>query len=249
LNKINTVAASLLKKQNIPAVALQVSLLNELQTEPFWQAINVNRLEAVRLALRDLMKYLDKDKQVTVTTAFEDTLDYAGVKEHDLIPTYGKLQSYQERVASYVRQHKDHVVIQKLKCNQAITATDIQTLESILFDGSLVGTKDDYHQHFGDKPLGAFIRGIVGLDSAAAQAAFAEFIQAGHLRADQMIFINSIITYLTKNGVIDKKKLFEPPFTHIHDQGVFGLFDSADVGKVIQLIDQVNENASVAIAA
>ena len=246
LNKITTIATSLLKKQNIPAVALQVSLLNELQTEQFWQTVNVNRLEAIRLALRDLMKYLDKNTQVTVTTAFADTLDYAGVKEHDLIPTYSKLQSYQERVAAYVRQHKDHIVIQKLKSNQPITATDIQTLETILFDDSLVGTKADYQQHFGNKPLGAFIRGIVGLDSAAAQAAFAEFIQAGHLRADQMTFINSIITYLTKNGVIDKKKLFEPPFTHIHDQGVFGVFDTADVGKVIRLIDRVNENAVAA---
>lgn len=87
--------------------------------------------------------------------------------------------------------------------------------------------------------------GVVGLDVAAAQAAFADFIQAGNLRGDQITFINSIITYLTKNGMIDKKMLFEPPFTNIHDQGLFGVFDDADVSKVIQLIDRVNENAVV----
>jgi len=37
INKISSTAQALLKKQNIPAVALQASLLNELQTEPFWQ--------------------------------------------------------------------------------------------------------------------------------------------------------------------------------------------------------------------
>jgi len=46
---------------------------------------------------------------------------------------------------------------------------------------------------------------------SAAQAAFAEFIQAGTLAADQMTFINNIITYLTKNGIIDKQMLFEAP--------------------------------------
>lgn len=246
VNKINTIAQELLKKQNIPAVALQTVMLKELQTEAFWQAVNINRLDEVRLALRDLMKYLDKEKQVNVVTEFEDSLDYEGIEEHDLIPAYGKLQSYKDRVASYIRNHKDHVVIQKLKSNKPITETDIQTLEAILFDGSTVGTKQDYIKHFGDKPLGEFIRGIVGLDVTAAQAAFADFIQAGHLRGDQITFINQIISHLTKNGMIDKKMLFEAPFTNIHDQGLFGVFDDADVSKVIQLIDRVNENAAVA---
>ena len=248
INQISATAKALLKKQNIDAVAAQAPLLNELQTEPFWQAINVNRLDEVRLALRDLMKYLDKEKQVNITTEFEDSLDHGGIKEHELIPAYGRLQSYKDRVASYVRNHKDHLVIQKLKNNKPITETDIQTLEAILFDDSIVGTKEDYIKHFGNKPLGEFIRGIVGLDIEAAQATFADFIQAGNLRADQITFINSIITYLTKNGVIDKKMLFEAPFTNIHDQGLFGVFDDADVSKVILLIDRVNENAAVNIA-
>ncbi|MGB0848671.1 MAG: type I restriction-modification enzyme R subunit C-terminal domain-containing protein, partial [Thiolinea sp.] len=194
---------------------------------------------------RDLMKYLDKEKQVYVTTEFADTLDHDGVKEHDVIPAYGRLQSYKDRVASYVRQHTDHLVIQKLMRNKPVTATDLQTLETILFDGETVGTKQDYVDNYGDQPLGEFIRSIVGLDTAAAQEAFADFIQAGNLRADQMTFINTLITHLTKNGVIDKTLLFQPPFTHIHDQGLFGLFDDADAGKVIQLIDRVNGNAGV----
>ncbi|PID47783.1 MAG: hypothetical protein CSB47_00295 [Proteobacteria bacterium] len=222
-------------------------LLNALRTEKFWEAINVNRLEEVRQALRDLMRYLDKEKQVSVETTFEDTLDHGSIREHDILPTYSRLQSYKERVASYVREHKDHLVIQKLKSNKPITETDLQTLEAILFDGKTVGTKQEYIENYGEKPLGEFIRSIVGLDTAAAQTAFAEFIQAGNLRADQMTFINSIITFLTKNGMIDKKMLFEPPFTDVHDQGLFGVFDDAGVVKVIHLIDRINENASVSV--
>ena len=108
-------------------------------------------------------------------------------------------------------------------------------------------TRQDYIEHYGDKPLGAVIRGIVWLDVGAAQAAFADFIQAGNLRAEQMTFINSVITYLTKNGMIDKKMLFEPPFTNIHDQGLLGVFDDAAATQVIQLIDRVNGNAVVGV--
>ncbi len=245
ITQISSTAKALLKKQNIPAVAKQVHLLNELQVEQFWKAININRLENVRVAMRDLIKYLDKESQVNIETNFEDELDFTGVKQHDLIPAYGRLQSYKDRVESYVRTHSDHLVIQKLKRNKPITETEINALENILFDGTTVGTKQEYISTYGDKPLGVFIRNIVGLDIGAAQEVFGEFVQAGNLKADQMTFINNIISYLTKNGVIDKAMLFEPPFTNIHQDGLIGVFDDISAKKVIQLVSAVNENAQI----
>jgi len=73
--------------------------------------------------------------------------------------------------------------------------------------------------------------------------------QAGNLRADQITFINNIIDYLSTNGVIDKSMLFETPFTFAHQDGLLGVFDDADAGKVIQLIDSVNDNALVYASA
>ena len=247
ITQISGTAKALLKKQNIPAVAKQVHVLNELQVEQFWKTINIHRLESVRVALRDLMKYLDKESQINIETNFEDALDFMGVKQHDLLPAYGRLQSYKDRVESYVRMHSQHVVIQKLKTNKPITETEINALESILFDGNTVGTKQEYIDTYGDQPLGVFIRHIIGLDVNAAQDAFAEFIQAGNLKADQMTFINNIISYLTQNGMIDKAMLFEPPFTHIHQDGLLGVFDEIGAKKVIQLVSAVNENALVKV--
>jgi type I restriction enzyme, R subunit len=62
-----------------------------------------------------------------------------------------------------------------------------------------------------------------------------------------MTFINTIISYLSKNGTINKTMLFEPPFTDLNDQGIDGVFDNdADLVKVIEIIDAINENAMVA---
>lgn len=82
-----------------------------------------------------------------------------------------------------------------------------------------------------------FIRSIIGLDVKAAQNAFADFLQAGNLRADQMTFIQNIITYLTKKGTIEPSMLFEPPFTDMNDQGLLGFFDDGDAHKVISIIE------------
>ena len=133
-------------------------------------------------------------------------------------------------------------MIQKLKSNKPITESELELLEKILFDKEEVGSKQEYIATYGEKPLGEFVRSIVGLDANAAQAAFADFISAGNLRADQMTFVNTIISYLTKNGTIDKSMLFEPPFTDIHDQGLLGIFEDGQASNVVNLIDGVNRN-------
>lgn len=61
----------------------------------------------------------------------------------NLFGTNITLQSYKDREESYVRSDSDHLVIQKLKSNKAITETEINLLESILFDGKIVGTCQD----------------------------------------------------------------------------------------------------------
>jgi len=59
----------------------------------------------------------------------------------------------------------------------------------------------------------------------------------------QITFINNIISFRTRNGTIDKEMLFEPPFTDVNDQGITGVFDHAQVGKIVRIIDELNENA------
>ena len=63
-----------------------------------------------------------------------------------------------------------------------------------------------------------------------------------------MRFIDTIITYLTKNGTIDKEMLFEPPFTDQSDQGIMGIFTDRCRGahSIIRIIDRINANAQVA---
>lgn len=65
------------------------------------------------------------------------------------------------------------------------------------------------------------------------------------MSAHQMTFIQNIITYLSKNGTIDKRMLFQAPFTDSHDEGLFGIFDDAQAGKIISIIEGINENAEV----
>lgn len=138
----------------------------------------------------------------------------------------------------------DNEVIAKLKKNVPLTAADIEALENILW--SEVGTKQDYEAEYGQKPLGEFVREIVGLDMAAAKAAFSEYLDATNLDSRQIYFVNQIVEYIVHNGMMrDLSVLQEPPFT---DQGsIVEIFTDLSVWAGIRkAIDRVNANATAA---
>ena len=70
MSKIFRTAASLQKKDNIPQVAIHIPLIKEVQTDQYWKTINVKKLDSLRSALRDLIKYLDTQKQEPILHTF-----------------------------------------------------------------------------------------------------------------------------------------------------------------------------------
>lgn len=236
---VSNISTSLLKKQNIPDIARNAELLKQIASPEYWKNATIVNMEEVRVAIRELLKYLDKINREDVITHFEDEIEREGIR-HPIKPY--PIEPYRERVKKYIREHKDHLVIQKLNTNKALTGSEIEQLESILFNSEL-GTREDYQNEYGEKPLGELIREIVGLERNAALAVFAEFLQKGNLTGDQITFINTIINYLTVNGVIDKKMLFESPFTNMHQDGLLGIFDDAGARNVIKLVDSINDSA------
>ena len=194
-----------------------------------------------------MIKYLDTQKQEPIYTHFEDDLDHDEIKIRGHFNTaYESLQSYKDRVESYIIKNKNHLTIHKLRNNIPVTIKEIGAIEEMFFTPSVAGTKDMFIQQYGEKPLGAFIRSVIGVEQSVLNEAFAEFLQVGDLRADQMTFINTIISYLTKNGTIDKTMLYQSPFTEVNDQGLSGVFEKdADLIRIIKVIDKINQNAGL----
>lgn len=111
---------------------------------------------------------------------------------------------------------------------------------------SEIGTQQDYEAEYGNKPLGEFVREIVGLDMAAAKAAFADYLDETNLDSRQIYFVNQIIEFIVHNGMMkDLSVLQETPFT---DQGsIVEVFTDLTVWRgIMRVIEQVNANALAA---
>jgi type I restriction enzyme R subunit len=245
INIVGT-AQVLQKKTSIPEIVENLPLIKDIQMDVFWENTNTKSIENVRLSLRGLIKFLDRQNQIPVYTHFEDDLNLDGIVVKEPMSTYGNLQSYKDRVESYIRKNRHHFSIDKLNKNIPITEADLKALEDILFTDEAAQNKQQFEKEYGDRPLGVFIRSIVGLDIKPAQEAFADFINSGTLSADQITFINNIITFLSKNGTIDKQMLFESPFTDDHYEGLTGIFKKeTEVIQLVRIIDRINANAGV----
>ena len=132
--------------------------------------------------------------------------------------------------------------IAKLKSNVPLTAEDIKELEKILW--SELGTQEEYEAEYGKKPLGEFVREIVGLDMNAAKEAFSAYLEDTSLDSRQIYFVNQLVEYIVHNGTMkDLSVLQEPPFT---DMGrIVEVFTDGSVWLGIKkIIDQINANAA-----
>ena len=237
IKKVSAVASV----ANIPEIMMQAELIDKILHTDYVDNAGIDEFEHIRESLRDLMKYIPIVK-IRYDTDFDDEILSMEWKESEL--ENDDLKNYKAKAEYYVRQHQDNAVIAKLKSNIPLTAADIKELEQILW--SEIGTQQDYEAEYGNKPLGEFVREIVGLDMAAAKAAFAEYLDETNLNSRQIYFVNQIVEFIVHNGMMkDLSVLQETPFT---DQGsIVEVFTDLTAWMGIRrVIEQVNANALAA---
>lgn len=223
---------------NIPEIMARSDLLDKLLHTNYLENAGISEFEYIRENLRDLVKYI-QGGHPRYDTNFDDEILSMEWRESEL--ENDDLKDYKAKAEFYVRQHQDHLVIAKLKSNVPLTQADVRALEQILW--SEVGTKQDYEAEYGQKPLGEFVREIVGLDMNAAKEAFSEYLTDASLDSRQIYFVNQIVEYIVHNGLMkDLSVLQESPFT---DKGsIVEVFADLSVWAGIRkIIDQVNGNA------
>ena len=226
---------------NIPEIMAQAELLDQLLHTDYLDKAGIDEFESIRENLRGLIKYIPVT-HLRYDTDFDDEILAIDWKEPEL--ENDDLKNYKAKAEYYVRQHQDNEVIAKLRGNVPLTGADVKVLEQILWGE--VGTRDDYEAEYGGKPLGEFVREIVGLDMEAAKGAFAEYLDETNLDSRQIYFVNQIIEFIVHNGMMkDLSVLQETPFT---DRGsIVEIFTDLSVWMGIRkVIEQVNANAEAA---
>lgn len=240
IKRVIQTAESLSKLGTIPQVVAKKALIDRVMTEEFWESVDIFELERVRIALRDLIKFIEKNTQKIYYTNFVDEI--IDVVQNDAMYGVNDLKNYKKKVEYYLKEHKDELAIFKLRNNKKLTQTDITTLEELMWEK--LGSKEDYVKEYGHTPINKLVRCIVGLDRTTANEMFSEFLNEEKLNTNQIRFVKLIVDYVVKNGIIeDNKVLQEEPFRSVGS--IVALFrdNMDDAKKLMGVINEIKLNS------
>ena len=130
------IASALESQSGIPAIVIQVTLIEEIQTDQWWEGVTARLLELVRLRLRDLVQHIEKSRKAVVYSNFADEIG-DGV-EHEL-PQIGEADfaRFKQKVRHFLKTHGDHIVLHKLRQVRPLTPTNLGELEKMLLDADI----------------------------------------------------------------------------------------------------------------
>jgi type I restriction enzyme R subunit len=245
-DQVKAIAGLLEEKSTIPMVHDQMVLIQQVQTDEWWQDVTVPMLEIVRRRLRDLVKFIEKRQRRPIYTDFADEM---GGETHVVLPGFGEGTDYAKfraKVQAFLRAHKDHVSIHKLRMNKALTGEDLAELERMLVESGIGAAEEIGRAKTESQGLGLFVRSLVGMDREAAKSALSGFLNGKTWTASQIEFVNLIVNHLTEHGVMNAARLYESPFTDLTPKGPDGIFSSAQVDELMAALERVRLTATAA---
>ncbi|MDD6202964.1 MAG: DEAD/DEAH box helicase family protein [Lachnospiraceae bacterium] len=240
INIVVQTAELLSAKYTIPQVVKQKEIIERVQMPEFWEDVTIIELDTVRIALRNLIQYLDKMIREIYYTNFTDTI--VDTNEGEAIYDSHDLRNYRKKVEFYLKEHSNNLSVYKLRNNKKLSEGDLKALERLLWVE--LGTKADYEKEYGDTPIGRLVRRIVGVDREAVNEAFSEFLTEQKLNINQIRFVNLIVDYIVTNGNIDDNKvLMEEPFRSVGSITTLFKDDMGTAKRIMEVVENIRRNS------
>jgi len=245
-DRVKEIAGLLEEKDAIPMVREQMALIQDVQTDEWWQDVTVPMIETMRRRLRGLVQFIDKSQRKPVYTDFEDLL---GSETDVILPGFAggaDLARFRAKAQAFLRQHLDHVAVAKLRMNWPLTSADLSELERLLGESGAGGPDDIRRAAEDAQGLGLLARSLVGMDRAAAKEALGQFTSGRTLTANQLEFVNLIVDHLAEHGIVEPARLYESPFTDLTPRGPDGLFKAHELDDLMRTLRSVRATATAA---
>lgn len=233
--RVKDIAKSLQEKASIQQVKSKIEIINEIAHPDFWKSVTLEKLEKVRIEVRDLVQFIKGDKKRNFTINIPDIIEYKDAPKQTL-PTL----TYKERVIEYISKHRNHPVLEKIHSMQQLTHADILALEQICWEE--LGSKEEYQNYVkrgglicGDS-VAAFIRSIIKVDRTRALELYSNFLSNSVLNPEQEEYVKCVLDYVCSNGDILPATLYkEEPFSEWDLQTFFTTNTTAFVDYIRKL--------------
>ncbi len=222
---------------NVPAVAAEMALIEAAQTDDWWANVTHQMLEDLRKRLRAIVGLIRKDERAIVYTDLDDEM--GEITEIDFVPT-SSFAEFKRRAEAWLSEHLGDEAVAKVRSGEPLTVEDEAALQRLLVAG---GVGDD--ETFAEASeragsLALFVRSLIGLDRAACQAVFADFLDDKRYSSNQIRFVQMIIDELTSRGAVEARRLYEAPYMGVAPEGPEQLFGDTDADRLFATVESLH---------
>lgn len=229
---------------NLTQVAARARTIERVKRADFWTHATVESLEEMRDDLRGVMQFRPLGDRPRFGPKVIDVKEDGSLVERKRRPVALdglELVAYRNRVLKVLTElFETNETLQRIKAGVPVTETDLADLCSLVLAQEpgldLTDLMDYYPESAGH--LDQAIRGIIGLDAAAVHERFTAFVHAHPgLASHQIKFLDLLQNHISKYGSIEIERLYAPPFTLLHSDGLDGLFDEPLAQELLTVIE------------
>ena len=249
-DKAAPIAANVITRLNaLPPHLAQVQqhgdLINTMREPDWWQNASFGELENARKKLRGIMHLMDKgttpppEPPVYTDITEDSSLIKSATQETNIKSVDFKL--YRQQVQGALEPlFTSSPVLVKIRNGESVTEQELDELTKLVLiqnpNVDIKVLKEFYPE--ATAGLDQILRTMVGMDSSAVAARFAEFAAVHQLSSQQLRFLDMLKNHIRDFGTVEMKQLFEQPFTRIHGEGITGVFtDMTQVMAIKEIVE------------
>lgn len=231
---IYVVAAYLLEnKLHIDEVEKQKDTLEYLISDEFLKDTNVVVMDEIRIKVRELMRYIEKEMMEPIVSDFDDSIDKSNDADDepvDFTVTVDDFKTLKEKVEFYIKNHKSDVLVYQVSNFEKTTPGAIESFR--LEVQKLANNSEEITELFeNDRDLISFVRKVVGISPTAVTAFINHEASKGY-NERQLKYITELLKYISQNGKFEKSDL-------LREELFFGeLFNSAQINSVVKDVEE-----------
>ncbi|MBX7135836.1 MAG: DEAD/DEAH box helicase family protein [Fimbriimonadaceae bacterium] len=246
LNRVNNL------QMNLNPVKDKAEVIQRVRSGDFWTNVTVEQLEQVRQELRGIMRYqnqIDLPRPKPVVYDIQEQQAETRFEKRSALLSSVDMVAYRLRVEEALKSlFATNATLERIRLGLPVSEVDLEALRSLVLtqhpDIDIADLMEFYPQE--SAHLDEILRTIIGMEPEVVKERFTTFVQKNPaLSARQTQFVQMLVNHISRYGRLETEKLYDPPFTSLHSDGIDGLFeDETQVNELLAIVQSFNPQPS-----
>jgi type I restriction enzyme R subunit len=237
--------------RNLGCVKEKQELINRILSDKFWENLDYNSCEYIKMHLTELMKHKLTEEREILKLDIDDLItsrkwiEFGPKGEGDYVANYR--EKVEKKILDFAQSHP---VLVKIRNDIPISDKDLEDLEQSLNSPELYINEENLRRAF-LQPYGTFIqfiKSILGkykfpepeeLINESFNTYIVERNNKNPFSAEQIRFLRTVKNVFAKKKRIEYNDLFEPPFTQFGAEAGIRLFTKQELEEIVAVFNSI----------